>query len=84
MPTIFAFFGLRFMFYSNDHEPIHVHVVRGKGEIKEKAVYQVIPEIKLLKNDGLSKHELRLAEAIIEENSAIIQENWNNFFSKKN
>ncbi|WP_317576164.1 DUF4160 domain-containing protein [Segatella copri] len=26
MPTIFIFFGFRFMFYSNDHEPIHVHV----------------------------------------------------------
>lgn len=27
MPTIFIFFGFRFMFYSNDHEPIHVHVI---------------------------------------------------------
>ncbi len=31
MPTLsipFGF-GFRFMFYANDHEPIHVHVVRG-------------------------------------------------------
>jgi len=27
MPTIFVFFGYRFLFYSNDHEPVHVHVV---------------------------------------------------------
>ena len=40
MPTIFIFFGLRFMFFSNDHEPIHVHVVKGKGKIKEFAIYQ--------------------------------------------
>ena len=26
MPTIFIFFGFRFMFYSNDHEPIHAHI----------------------------------------------------------
>jgi hypothetical protein len=39
MPTVFIFFGLRFMFYSDDHEPIHIHVVKGKGRIKEKAYY---------------------------------------------
>lgn len=31
MPLLFIFFGLRFQFYSNDHEPIHVHVLAGKG-----------------------------------------------------
>ena len=28
MPTIFEQEGYRFFFYSNDHEPIHVHVQR--------------------------------------------------------
>ena len=40
MPLLFTFFGLRFMFYSNDHEPIHVHVVKGKGKIKRKCEVQ--------------------------------------------
>ena len=82
MPTIFIFFGLRFMFFSNDHEPIHVHVVKGKGAIKEHAIFQLIPELKLIENNGLSKQELRLAEMIIEENTAIIQESWKTFFAK--
>ena len=34
MPTIFILFGFRFMFYANDHEPIHVHVT--KGDISAK------------------------------------------------
>ncbi|MDE6341047.1 MAG: DUF4160 domain-containing protein, partial [Muribaculaceae bacterium] len=25
MPKIFEYFGLIFYFYSNEHEPIHVH-----------------------------------------------------------
>ncbi|MDR3235887.1 MAG: DUF4160 domain-containing protein [Prevotellaceae bacterium] len=33
MSTIFIFFGLRFLFYSNDHEPIHVHVTKGHGAV---------------------------------------------------
>ncbi|WOZ80982.1 DUF4160 domain-containing protein [Segatella hominis] len=35
MPTIFIFFGFRFMFYSNDHEPIHVHVIKDGNETRK-------------------------------------------------
>ncbi|MDR2586254.1 MAG: DUF4160 domain-containing protein [Prevotellaceae bacterium] len=82
MPTVFSFFGLRFLFFSNDHEPIHVHVVKGKGAVKEFAIFQVVPDINLIENNGLNKQELRLAEMIIEENSDTIQERWNVFFGK--
>lgn len=34
MPTIFEIFGLRFFFYSDDHTPIHVHVVKGDDDAK--------------------------------------------------
>jgi hypothetical protein len=84
MPTIFIFFGLRFLFFSNDHEPIHVHVVKGQGTICENAVFQVLPEIQLLKNNGLKSNELKLSEMVIEENREIIIEHWNNFFNRKN
>ncbi len=29
MPKIFEYFGFIFYFYSNEHEPIHVHVQHG-------------------------------------------------------
>lgn len=34
MPTLFIFFGFRFSFYSDDHEPIHVHVTKDGNEAK--------------------------------------------------
>ena len=80
MPTIFIFFGLRFVFFSNDHEPIHVHVVREKST--ELAVFRVVPDVKLLKNTGLASHEVKMAEGIIEENREVVIEAWNNFFNK--
>ena len=83
MPTVFIFFGLRFMFYSNDHEPVHIHVIKGKGKVKEYAIYQVVPNIVLLENKGLKSNELKMAEMVIEENKEIIIENWNSFFGKK-
>jgi len=82
MPTLFIFFGLRFRFYSNDHDPVHIHVVKGKGKIKEYAIYQVIPDIVLLENKGLKSNELKIAEMVIDENKEIIVDNWNRFFNK--
>ena len=32
MPKIFEYFGLIFFFYSNEHEPIHVHVMKNGQE----------------------------------------------------
>jgi len=32
MPKIYEYFGLIFLIYVNEHEPIHVHVQNGKKE----------------------------------------------------
>ena len=34
MPTIFIIFGFVFKFFSDDHEPIHVHVIKDDHEAK--------------------------------------------------
>ena len=44
------------MFYSNDHEPIHVHVVKGGAEAR----FQVQPEVTLMGQPGT---EARRAKA---------------------
>ena len=77
MPTLFTLFGFRFMFYSNDHEPIHVHVIKDEHEAK----FCVDP-VQLVENNGLKVSELRLAEFVIEENKEIIINRWNEYFKK--
>ncbi len=77
MPTIFILFGFRFMFYANDHEPIHVHVSKGGATAK----FTISP-VKLVKNNGMKPSEVKLVESIIEENQEIIMEHWNKFFNK--
>lgn len=77
MPTLFIYLGLRFFFYSNDHEPIHVHVSSGDGEAR----FQLEP-IKLVENKGLKPKELKIAELAIEENKEVIIERWNEFFGR--
>jgi hypothetical protein len=84
MPTVFTFFGLRFAFFSNDHTPVHIHVIKGKGKMVDFAIYQIVPKIKLLKNSGLKSTELKLAELVIEENIDVIIDSWNRFFNNQN
>ena len=67
-----------FLFYSNDHEPIHVHVIKGSSEAR----FQVQPEVMLLDDKGLKPAELKLAESLVEENKEMIIERWKVFFAK--
>ncbi len=51
MPEIFEYFGLIFYFYSNEHDPIHVHVKKGDKEtIFDLLIYNnVLTDIKARK-----------------------------------
>lgn len=77
MPTIFDLLGFKFFFYANDHEPIHVHVKKGDG----KAIFQVVPEIKLLKSKNMKPKELVVAEGIVEDRKDEIITAWDTFFN---
>ena len=72
MPTVFEKDGYRFFFYSNDHEPIHVHVRRGGGE----AVFQIVEEVVLRESQGLKVNELTRAQQLAEENRGLIIQKW--------
>ena len=62
-------FGLRFHFWSREHEPIHVHVENSDGE----AIYSISSEGVLLKeNYKIKPKDLKLAESILEENKDLI------------
>lgn len=79
MPTLLILFGLRFYFYSNEHAPFHVHVESADGEAKFEIVEETVC---LRKNDGMKQKDLKLAEAIIEENKENFKALWLKFFEK--
>lgn len=74
MPTIFEIFGLRF-FYSDDHAPIHVHVVKGDDDAK----IQMDPEVKLVYNHGLKAKDLKRALELAKMYREDIVEVWNKY-----
>ena len=78
MPTVLLIFGIRFFFYPNDHEPIHVHIeYQGKY-----AKIQVSPCIEVIENHGLKSQTIKKAlEAVNFYKEDIINE-WHRVFDK--
>jgi hypothetical protein len=72
MPTVFEEEGFRFFFYSNDHRPIRVHVLRGEGE----AVFIVDPEITLRESSGFKVRDLARAQELAESHQLDILKKW--------
>ena len=77
MPTIFTIFGFRFMIRTNDHEPIHVHVVKDGHSAKI-----LVEPIEVVENEGFKKQEVAMMKTIVEENERVIIERWHEIFDK--
>ncbi len=54
MPKIFEYLGIIIFFYSNEHEPIHVHAQSGEFESKAEFYIEngVIKEINIINIKG--------------------------------
>ena len=88
MPKIFEYFGFIFFFYSNEHEPIHVHV---KHEHKESGFELIImtgelEEVRVRQHKGtvpLSEKDKRVAMDFINKYYKNIVTKWVKFFVMK-
>ena len=77
MPEILRMFGMRFYFYSREHEPIHVHVKNADG----KAKFEITEDaVVLVYNKGLKNKDIKAAEMVLEENKELAISKWNEYF----
>ena len=88
MPKIFEYFGFVFYFYSNEHEPIHVHVIHNQQETIFELILQnaILVQIKQRSRAGypmLSSKDCRIAEKFITKYAKNIVEKWVKFFVYK-
>lgn len=88
MPKIFEYFGFIFLFYSNEHEPIHVHVLHGDRQ----TVFELYLTEGALTGIGrrvpngwtpLNGKEENTAEAFIRAYWREILQKWMDFFVLK-
>jgi hypothetical protein len=78
MPKIFEKDGYQFFFYSNEHQPVHVHVRHGGGE----AVFEVEQRVELRESQGLKVRELARAEELATEHRNLIIEKWHEHINR--
>lgn len=87
MPKIFEYFGFVFFFYSNEHEPIHVHVLKGETDIvfdiilEEGTLKDVSP--RMGKRKPMSDRDQKIAEAFVRKYYKNIVDKWIKFFVLK-
>jgi hypothetical protein len=79
MPTILVQNGFQFKFYSNEnHEPPHVHVIKGKAEAK----WWLDPQLEEEFSTGFKVQELRMIRQLLKENRDALLEAWKNHFNQ--
>jgi hypothetical protein len=85
MPKLYEYFGLIILFYSNEHDPIHVHCKYQDRESKAEIIFEngkfkkvFIQEVKGKK--PLSSSELKKFEKIVERFRDDIVHKWVDFF----
>lgn len=87
MPKIYKYLGYIFLFYANDHPPVHTHVQLNNKEMKAEISYNkegiVIVVFKRVKGkqvfSGPEKAEIEL---FISCKHAQIVKKWNQFFNE--
>lgn len=85
MPKIFEYLGILIFFYSNEHEPIHVHARKGNNESKAEFIIQngEIVEIRIKQVKGIShlnKAEMKLFKEFLEIFADKIIQKWIDYF----
>jgi predicted Rossmann-fold nucleotide-binding protein len=73
MITVLRQHGMRFVIYTADHEPPHVHVY-GDGEARID-----IETLKVLTQGGMTDRDVRRAADVIEANRQLFRDIWKSY-----
>lgn len=70
MVTVLREAGFRFVIYTDDHEPAHVHVY-GDGEARINVI-----DLTVLSNRRMTKRDLQVALNIVQANRGLFLKEW--------
>jgi hypothetical protein len=77
MPTLLIADGFRFFFYANEHDPKHVHVVKGDDFVKVELL-----SLKVSQN-YMKPKDLKQALALVEVHRTQFERQWDEYFSQR-
>ncbi|MDD2724638.1 MAG: DUF4160 domain-containing protein [Methylovulum sp.] len=77
MPTLLTVDGFKFFFYANEHEPKHIHVMKGGDFAKvELASMRVV-------QNCMKPKDLKKALDIIADHKEEFARKWDDYFSQR-
>ncbi|MCZ2096983.1 MAG: DUF4160 domain-containing protein [Anaerolineae bacterium] len=74
-PRILTVGGFRFIIFTHDHPPAHVHVLSGE----RRAKFGLNP-VRLLSNRGYHSRELKQIERLVVENQKLFLNIWGTIY----
>ena len=85
MPKLFEYLGILIYFYSNEHEPIHVHAKKAEYESKAEfyIINGIITEVKITEVKGkkpITGSDLKNFEIFLENYSEKVVQKWIDYF----
>jgi hypothetical protein len=85
MPKLYEYFGLIILFYSNDHEPIHVHCKYQNTESKAEIIFEdgKFIEVRIVNVKGkkpLDSQNMKKFKKLVEYYRDDIVRKWVDFF----
>ena len=75
MPTVLRVEGFRFFFFSDEHNPSHIHIEKGDAYARIE-----LQTIKITDSYNLNSKELKKLRTLVEKNSNQLTEAWNEHF----
>jgi len=75
LPTLLNKNGFKFFFYANEHEPMHIHIMRSDGFAKIE-----LENLKVVQ-DYLKPKDLKFALEIVKENKDKFERIWDEWFN---
>lgn len=74
MPTVLRVKGYRFIIFTNDHNPPHIHVQHAEGAVKVE-----LDPIRIVEYYQLNRRQLNEIVQIVEENREFLLRKWREF-----
>ncbi len=75
MPTLLILNGFKFFFYANEHEPKHIHVMKGGGFAKIE-----LKSLSVVKN-YMKPKDIKKALIIVAEYKNEFERGWDEYFN---
>ncbi|DAB33156.1 MAG TPA: hypothetical protein CFH82_11905 [Sulfurospirillum sp. UBA12182] len=77
MPTVLKIDGFRFFFFSDEHNPVHIHVEKGDGYMRVE-----LETLKVTNKQKFTKNDEKKIMSIIKEHHEKLIGAWNEYFNQ--